>query len=75
MNPGSIIKLMGAKKKFEATHPKFVAFLNACFKSGIPEGTILEITVTKPGEAPITSNIKVQQTDIELFDELKNMRD
>ena len=37
------------------------------------EGTIIEITVTNPGEAPITSNIKVQQSDLELLEELKEM--
>lgn len=34
---------------------------------------IIEITVTNPGEAPITSNIKVQQSDLELLEELKEM--
>lgn len=33
----------------------------------------IEITVTNPGEAPITSNIKVQQSDLELLEELKEM--
>ena len=40
---------------------------------GLKEGTIIEITVTNPGEAPITSNIKVQQSDLELLEELKEM--
>ena len=70
MNPASIMKLMSAKNKF---HPKFVAFLNRCFAGGLKEGTIIEITVTNPGEAPITSNIKVQQSDLELLEELKEM--
>lgn len=73
MNPGSIFKLMSAKNKFQNTHPKFVAFLSACFGGGIPEGTIIEVTVTKPGQAPITSNIKVQQSDLELLSELKEL--
>jgi len=33
----------------------------------------LEIAVTRPGEAPITSNIRVTQSDIEMFEELKNL--
>ena len=73
VNPASIMKLMNAKNKFAANHPKFSAFLSAVFKGGIQEGTIIEITVTKPGEAPITSNIKVQQSDLELLEELKEM--
>ena len=73
MNPASIMKLMSAKKKFQKNHTKFVAFLNRCFAGGLKEGTIIEITVTNPGEAPITSNIKVQQSDLELLEELKEM--
>lgn len=72
MNPASIMKLMSAKNKFQKNHPKFVAFLNRCFAGGLKEGTIIEITVTNR-EAPITSNIKVQQSDLELLEELKEM--
>ena len=64
---------MSAKNKFQKNHPKFVAFLNRCFAGGLKEGTIIEITVTNPGEVPITSNIKVQQSDLELLEELKEM--
>lgn len=73
LNPASIMKLMSAKNKFTNNHPKFAAFLNAVFSSGIGEGTVIEITVTKPGAAPITSNIKVQQSDLDLLEELKQL--
>ena len=67
------MKLMKAKNKFNENHPRFVAFLNMIFSRGITEGTIIEITVTRPGEQPITSNIKVLQSDLELMEELKGM--
>lgn len=73
MNPASMMKVMGALKKFQSNHPKFFAFLNAAFGNGVEEGTIIEMTVTKPGCEPITTNIKVQQSDIELFNEIKSM--
>ena len=73
MNPGSIIKLMNARNKFQNNHPKFVAFLNRCCAGGLREGTVIETTVTNPGEQPITSNIKVQQSDLELLSELKDI--
>ncbi|MDO5382635.1 MAG: hypothetical protein Q4F06_07975 [Eubacteriales bacterium] len=73
VNPSSIMKLMSAKNKFQSTHPKFVAFLSAVFSGGVQEGTVIEITVTKPGQSPITSNIKVQQSDLELMEELKEL--
>ena len=73
VNPASIMKMMSAKKKFTENHPKFVSFLSMIFSKGITEGTIIEITVTRPGEAPITSNMKVQQSDLELMEELKGL--
>lgn len=73
MNPAAIMKIMNAKNKFSNNHPKFVAFLSMIFSRGITEGTIIEITVTGPGEEPITSNMKVLQSDLELMDELKKL--
>lgn len=73
MNAASIMKLMSAKSKFSKNHPKFEAFLKSVFSRKIEEGTVIEITVTRPGEAPITSNIKVLQSDLELLEELKGL--
>lgn len=73
MNPNSIMKIMNAKNKFTENHPKFVAFLNAVFSVGITEGTVIEITVTRPGEEPITTNMKVKQSDLDLMNELKDL--
>lgn len=73
MNPASVMKLMKAKNIFTDNHPKFAAFLGMVFKNKIEEGTIIEITVTKPGEAPVTTNMKVLQSDLDLFNELKDI--
>lgn len=73
MNPASIMKIMNAKNKFTENHPKFVAFLNAVFSAGIIEDTVIEITVTRPGETPITTNMKVKQSDLDLLNELKDI--
>ena len=73
MNPAAIMKIMSAKNKFTANHPKFVAFLNAVFTGGIEEGTIIEITVQKPGQEAVTSNLRIQQSDLDLFQELKEI--
>ena len=70
MNPATMMK---AKNKFTANHPKFVAFLNTIFSTGVTEGTVIEITVTRPGEEPITTNMKVMQSDLELMNELKDL--
>ena len=73
MNPADLMKIMGAKKKFDANHPKFSAFLKAVFSRPIQEGTIIEMTVTRPGEDPITTNLKVQQSDLDLVQELQSL--
>ena len=73
MNPASIMKIMSAKNRFTENHPKFVAFLEAVFAKGIEEGTVIEIQVTRPGESPVTANIKVQQSDLELMQELREL--
>ena len=75
MNPNMLMKLMNAKNVFTRNHPKFEAFIRTIFLggSGIPEGTVIEITVTKPGEEPVTTNLRIQQSDLELMEELRNM--
>lgn len=73
MNPGSIMKIMNAKTSCGDTSKVCVIF-NRCMSGGITEGTIIEVTVTKPGEAPVTANMKVQASDIELVNELKNLK-
>lgn len=75
VNPAVLWKLSAAKKKFSENHPKFEAFVRAVFlgSNSIPEGTIIEISVTRPGEEPITTNIKVQQSDLELVNDLKEL--
>lgn len=74
INPGSMMKIMNAFNTFKANHPKVVSFIKVVFSSKIEEGTIVEISVTKPGEEPITTNMKVKQSDIELFEELSKMQ-
>ena len=73
INPMSMMKMMQAKNKFTENHPKFVQFLSTAFSGGIEEDTIIEISVEKPGQNRITSNIKVKQSDLELLAELKNL--
>ena len=68
INPGSIMKFMNAKN-----HPKFAAFLQAVFSTPVTEGTIIEITVTRPGEDALTTNMMVKQSDLDLLQELKEL--
>ena len=74
MNPQNFMRLMTAFNTFRSNHPKFVSFAQMMLKRGIDEGTVIEITVTRPQEEPVTSNMKVTQSDLELFASLKDLR-
>lgn len=73
INPGAIMKLMSAKKQFESNHPKFAAFFGTVVQQGIPVDSVIEITVTRPDGTPITANMKVQQSDLDLIASLKDL--
>ena len=73
LNPAAMMQIMTALKKFESTHPKFVAFIKTMFGKGITEGTIIELTVINPGQDPVTTNIRVQQSDLELVKQLQDL--
>jgi hypothetical protein len=71
MNPGSIMKIMEMKNKFERNHPKVLAFLQREVMSGVPEGSVIEMTITKPGAEPVTANMRVTAEDLEMVEILK----
>ena len=73
-NPAALMKLMQLKSKFESNHPKVVSFVQKVIMSGLPEGTVIEMSVTRPGEEKITANMKVTADDIEIMNELKNLK-
>lgn len=72
-NPSMLMKLMNARNQFSASHPKFVAFLNAIFSQGINEGCVIEITVTRPDGRTITGNMRVTESDMQLMEEMKDL--
>ena len=72
-HPSMIMKLMNLKNEFTKANPKFAAFLNHFYANGLTDGTVIEITLTKPGEEPITTNMKVTQADLDLLQEIKNL--
>ena len=73
MNPQNMMQILGALATFRSNHPKFAGFMGMFLKSGVPEGTVIEVTVTRPGEESITTNMKVLDSDIKLFEALKEM--
>ena len=66
LNPMQIVKFMNMKKGFEARHPRFAAFIQKEILTDVPEGTVVEITVTKPGCAPVTTNMRITAEDLQM---------
>ena len=73
-NPMNIMKIKGMWEKFQASHPKFPMFIRAVASEAIMEGSIIEINVTAPDGRKYSSNIKLNETDMELLKELKNIK-
>lgn len=73
VNPAMIMKMMEIRNKFTGNHPKFAAFFQRVLSQQVQEGDVIEITVTRPGQEPITSNMRVLREDIELLEEVKSM--
>lgn len=74
INPMQLMQLKKAWDAFTSRHPKFPLFLNAVSQSGITEGTVIEIQIKRPDGKEFASNLKISKEDMELFDNLKNMK-
>ena len=74
MKPMNLLKMKQSLEQFTSRHPRFSMFIQDVFQGGIEEGTIIEISVQQPGRDKVVTNMKVQQSDLELFQDLKNMK-
>ncbi|MCM1494848.1 MAG: hypothetical protein NC089_03515 [Bacteroides sp.] len=72
-NPAALFKLKGLWEQFVQNHPKFPQFLQAVASSGIGEDSIIEVQITRPDGQQMKTNIKVSPSDLELFEQLKNL--
>lgn len=69
-----IMKFKGAWDTFTRNHPKFMPFMQAISRDGVTEGTIIEIKVTSPAGKEYNTNMRITQSDLELFEQLKGMK-
>lgn len=65
-----MMKVMSAWNRFKENHPKFPAFISAVARKGVKVDSIIAITITDPDGEIIETNIKVKESDIELFKSL-----
>lgn len=73
MNFSAIMQLKKEWDGFQLRHPKFPSFLTAVQQKGITEGTVIEIQITAPDGSTLNSNLKVQQSDLAMFQTIKNL--
>lgn len=69
----NIMKMKGAWDTFSANHPKLMPFMQAVGKNAIGAGTIIEIKVQSPDGKEYATNMKLTESDMELFGQIKNM--
>ncbi len=73
-NIGNITKILDIKKKFETNHPKFAAMIGTIASGNMVEnGSIIELTITKADGTKVTGNMKVNEEDIEMMQQIKSM--
>lgn len=73
MNPMALLKLKQSIDEFKTNHPKFPLFIEAAYNNALTEGTIIEFNVKSPDGKNFSSNIRLNEKDIELIKELKNL--
>ena len=74
INPAAAMKAMELLKEFGKNHPKVTAFLQNVYQGGVPEGTVLELRVRRPGEEEIVTNMKVLPSDVEMIRQLSELK-
>ena len=69
----AIMKFNWAWDTFTKNHPKFVPFMQAVGQDAIADGTIIEVKVTSPEGKAYNTNMKITQSDLDLFAQFKGM--
>ena len=72
-NPAMIFQVKNMWDRFQKNHPKFPRFLQVVGSEYIQAGTVIEISVTKANGENITSNIKLNEEDMELIAAMRDM--
>ena len=73
MNPADLFRLAEARRKFNQNHPKFAPFLKAAQEKALQAGAVIEISVTPPEGEAVVTNLRVQESDLELLRDLMAM--
>ncbi|MBQ7148152.1 MAG: hypothetical protein IJR96_05315 [Pseudobutyrivibrio sp.] len=72
-NPADLFKVRSAAETFNANHPKLIPFFGAAKNKAMTPGSVIEISVTDPSGERIETNLRVQESDLELIRLLMEM--
>lgn len=70
INPGAIFKIKKSWETFSENHPKLKPFLMAA-ATQVETGSIIEVAITNAKGEKITTNMRITESDMELFRSLK----
>lgn len=73
MDFSAIMKIKGAWDAFTKNHPKFMPFMQAVGRDAIGDGTIIEVKVVSPDGKEYNTNMKLTQSDLDLFAQIRGM--
>ena len=68
-----MMKIKGAWDQFTRNHSKFMPFIQAVGKDAIGDGTVIEVKVTSPDGREFNTNMKLTQSDLDLFSQMRNI--
>ena len=66
-NPADLFKVRAAAETFNNNHPKLVPFFRAIQGKAMTPGTVIEMSVVDPSGERVETNLRVQESDIELI--------
>lgn len=64
LNPMQVLKLKDQLKAFTGRHPGFTSFVRAIRRKGLPEDSILDLTITTPDGKTMSTNLRLSAEDI-----------
>ena len=66
-NPADLFRVRSAAETFNNNHPKLIPFFTAVRDKASTPGSVIEIAVTDPSGERVETNLRVQESDLELI--------
>lgn len=73
LNPLQIVKLKSMLNDFRKRHPGFTSFIRSIRKKGLPEGSVVDVTITRPDGEKVTTNFRITAEDIDFVSAISEL--